>query len=106
MHLLGFAHKIVVIIPKMCGIAAISLGAERPLAGELVDALQSLQHRGQDSCGIALLDRSNRTVLRKGRGLVSDVFKTYKPLSVASDIGIGHGNWQAHVWALQMLIEN
>ena len=36
--------------------------------------LYALQHRGQESCGIATTDGSHMEV-RKGMGLVADVFK-------------------------------
>jgi len=77
----------------MCGIVAVSMNAERNAAPELVEALHLLQHRGQDSCGIALLDEKSQSLHRRGKGLVSDVFRDtdggYMGPSVHS-MGIGH----------------
>jgi amidophosphoribosyltransferase len=61
----------------MCGIVGISTkvgGSESTLRDELVTALTYLQHRGQDSAGIATLQSDGKINIRKGIGLVSQVF--------------------------------
>ena len=61
----------------MCGIVGISTkvgGSENTLRDELVTALTYLQHRGQDSAGIATLQSDGKINIRKGMGLVSKVF--------------------------------
>jgi len=52
-------------------------------------ALYSLQHRGQESCGIAVSDGSN-VLLAKDMGLVGEVFDETTLSSLKGDISIGH----------------
>lgn len=56
---------------------------------EIFDALTALQHRGQDAAGMMTLDQG-RVVLRKGNGLVRDVFRTRHMLRLTGQVGIGH----------------
>ena len=72
----------------MCGIFGLYL--EYPnvdCVSDVIHGLKSLQHRGQESCGISYFE-NNSYVLEKGCGLVKDVFKNYtkQPL-VQSCIG-------------------
>ena len=71
----------------MCGIIGI-VGREA-VGTRLYDALSLLQHRGQDAAGIATC-HDGRLVLRRGAGLVRDVFKTGDMLRLEGRIGIGH----------------
>lgn len=71
----------------MCGI--IGIVGHGPVAGELYDALTILQHRGQDAAGIATLDGAH-IHLRKGAGLVRDVFSAEDMLALRGNVGIGH----------------
>ena len=71
----------------MCGV--IGVAAAHPVQGEIYDALTVLQHRGQDAAGISVLD-SNRIHLRKGLGLVRDVFRQHHMERLQGCIGIGH----------------
>ena len=57
----------------MCGIAGIV--SSRDVNQELYEALTVLQHRGQDAAGIVTCE-GDRFHLRKGSGLVRDVFHT------------------------------
>src|SRR4051812_24604741 len=52
-------------------------------------ALYSLQHRGQESAGIAVADNGHITTLRD-RGLVSQVFDEQKLRALPGDMAIGH----------------
>src|SRR3954465_14156443 len=52
-------------------------------------ALYSLQHRGQESAGIAVCDGGHITTLRD-RGLVSQVFDEQKLRALPGDMAIGH----------------
>jgi len=71
----------------MCGIIGI---VGREAAGtRLYDALSLLQHRGQDAAGIATC-HEGRLVLRRGAGLVRDVFKAGDMLKLEGRMGIGH----------------
>ncbi len=53
-------------------------------------ALYALQHRGQESAGLAL-NTSEGIKVKKGRGLVSEVFESLSPLDEeAGDMVVGH----------------
>ena len=55
--------------------------------------LSALQHRGQESCGIAVSDTSGpkgHVKSYKGLGLVNEVFKESKLEELSGNIGIGH----------------
>lgn len=71
----------------MCGI--VGLMANSPANQVLYDALTLLQHRGQDAAGIMSSDGA-RFFLRKGNGLVRDVFKTRHMQRLKGNMGIGH----------------
>ena len=70
----------------MCGIIGI-LGP-KPVAGDILDGLVALQHRGQDAAGIATFD--SRVHLRKKFGLVRDAFRTRDVDALSGQFGIGH----------------
>ena len=71
----------------MCGIAGIvgTSGVNQ----RIYDALTVLQHRGQDAAGIATVAEGELFV-RKGQGLVRDVFQQHHMLELKGNIGIGH----------------
>ena len=71
----------------MCGIVGIA-GTES-VNTRIYDALTVLQHRGQDAAGIATTAGS-RVFLRKGNGLVKDVFRTRHMREMIGNTGIGH----------------
>ena len=55
--------------------------------------LLALQHRGQESCGIAVSDTSGpkgSIVSKKGMGLVNEVFTVRNLDRLSGDIGVGH----------------
>ena len=70
-----------------CGVVGI-YGAENAAALSYF-ALTSLQHRGQESAGIAVSDGS-KIKLHKGMGLVSDVFEQGHFESLGGSIAVGH----------------
>ncbi len=51
--------------------------------------LYALQHRGQESCGIAVTNGENIN-LHRGMGLVSDVIRPHNIESLSGNIAIGH----------------
>jgi len=51
--------------------------------------LYALQHRGQESCGIAVSD-GHRIDLHRGMGLVSEVIRSHNIESLTGNIAIGH----------------
>ena len=71
----------------MCGIAGIV--ARNPVNQGLYDALTVLQHRGQDAAGIVSCDGS-KLYLRKGNGLVRDVFDHTHMLQLQGSMGLAH----------------
>ncbi|MGL1958118.1 MAG: amidophosphoribosyltransferase [Colwellia sp.] len=71
----------------MCGIVGIV--GNTPVGQYLYDGLTVLQHRGQDAAGIVTI-HDNTFRLRKGNGLVKDVFHTRHMLRLQGNIGIGH----------------
>jgi len=71
----------------MCGIVGIV--GKTPVGQLLYDGLTVLQHRGQDAAGIVTIS-DNTFRLRKGNGLVKDVFHTRHMLRLQGNIGIGH----------------
>lgn len=71
----------------MCGIVGI-VGTS-PVNQRLYDALTVLQHRGQDAAGIVTA-AGGLVAMRKGSGLVRDVFDQKDMLDLKGNIGIGH----------------
>ena len=74
-------------IHEECGIFGIH-GSEY-CASDVYYGLFSLQHRGQESCGIATNDDATIECV-KGMGLVSDVLSKDKIGNLKGDIAIGH----------------
>ena len=71
----------------MCGIAGIV--GKSNVNQSLYDALTVLQHRGQDAAGIITCNEG-RLHLRKGNGLVRDVFQHWHMEQLQGNMGIGH----------------
>jgi amidophosphoribosyltransferase len=71
----------------MCGLVGIV--GQQPVNQALYDALTVLQHRGQDAAGI-MTDDSGRLRVRKGNGLVRDVFLERHMLKLGGNVGLGH----------------
>jgi amidophosphoribosyltransferase len=70
----------------MCGIVGII--AERPVSTEIYDSLIQLQHRGQDAAGIITCDGGLH--IKKGTGLVRDIFQARHMERLKGNMGIGH----------------
>lgn len=70
----------------MCGI--IGIISTENVNQEIYDGLITLQHRGQDSAGMVTFD--GHFNLKKGNGLVRDVFHTKNMQRLLGPIGIGH----------------
>lgn len=71
----------------MCGV--IGIVAKGNVNQDLYDALNVIQHRGQDAAGI-LTCVDNKIVLRKSNGLVRDVLQAKHMLKLQGNMGIGH----------------
>jgi amidophosphoribosyltransferase len=72
----------------MCGVFGIRSEA-RDVARVTYFGLFALQHRGQESAGIAVSDRGRLTVMRD-MGLVAQVFTEEKLRGLHGDVAIGH----------------
>ena len=73
----------------MCGILGIINENKNSVNQLLVDGLTILQHRGQDSAGIATI-HENRFHMYKNKGLVSEVFNQENITQLTGNMGIGH----------------
>ena len=71
----------------MCGIVGIA--STSSVNQQVYDALGLLQHRGQDSTGIATLDGPH-VHIRKGKGMVKEAFRTRDMRSLVGNVGLGH----------------
>jgi amidophosphoribosyltransferase len=70
----------------MCGVIGI-YGNENAFK-DLYQGLLAIQHRGQDSAGIITYD--GRFHIKKGNGLVRDIFTAENLLRLNGNIGLGH----------------
>ena len=73
----------------MCGIIGLLDAEGKDVAYRVYGGLVSLQHRGQDAAGISCFDGS-RINLKKGLGLVSQVFTEDNLELLKGNAGIGH----------------
>ncbi|MET0715652.1 MAG: amidophosphoribosyltransferase [Mycetocola sp.] len=71
----------------MCGIVGIV--SPEPVNQQVYDALLLLQHRGQDSTGIATADGSTFHI-HKAKGQVREAFRTRDMRSLQGKMGLGH----------------
>ena len=80
-------------IKEACGVFGIFNPNGEEAASSIYYGLSSLQHRGQESCGIAVFDTSGpkgNMNVHRGMGLVSEVFKENVLQSLHGNLGIGH----------------
>ncbi len=70
----------------MCGVLAI-FDAEETV-GKIYTGLMTLQHRGQDAAGILTYD--GRFHLKKGNGLVRDIFDEHNIARLRGEVGLAH----------------
>lgn len=78
-------------MPEECGVAGLFDGSGAAVSDTLYYGLYALQHRGQESAGIALSD-GKRIRYHKAMGLVTECFNDGELLRTLGDghIGIGH----------------
>ena len=74
----------------MCGIVGIV--STEPVNQVVYDSLLLLQHRGQDSTGIATADGS-MFHMHKARGQVREAFRTRDMRSLLGNMGLGHARY-------------
>ncbi|RZI95791.1 MAG: amidophosphoribosyltransferase [Microbacterium sp.] len=72
----------------MCGIVGVV--SQGPANQEVYDALLLLQHRGQDSTGIATAEENGVFHLFKAKGQVREAFRTRDMRALLGNIGLGH----------------
>jgi len=73
---------------EACGVFGVYAPGQ-PVAHLTYDGLYALQHRGQESAGMAVYDGDLITVV-KDMGLVTNVFNEYKLASLRGRLAIGH----------------
>ena len=71
----------------MCGFIGIS-ACQGDVAAEMYDGLMTIQHRGQDAAGMVTFDE--RFHMKKGAGLVRDIFNAKNMARLRGNLGIGH----------------
>ncbi len=71
----------------MCGIVGVV--STDQVNQQIYDSLLLLQHRGQDSTGIATMD-GNKFHIYKSKGQVREVYRTRNMRSLIGNIGLGH----------------
>jgi glutamine---fructose-6-phosphate transaminase (isomerizing) len=77
----------------MCGIVGI-LG-NKPVAGDLVDALRRLEYRGYDSAGIATVENGTLD-RRRAEGKLKNLEQRLVSEPLQGSVGIGHTRWATH----------
>ena len=70
----------------MCGFIGV-IGSDQAVQ-EIYDGLLAVQHRGQDAAGIITYD--GRFHIKKGEGLVRDIFSSANFRRLQGDLGVGH----------------
>ncbi len=78
----------------MCGIVGFT--GSRPAAPILLKGLSSLEYRGYDSAGIAVLDGETVRVEKVSGRIVRLCEKTHDGADVGGFTGIGHTRWATH----------
>ncbi len=76
-----------------CGVFGIYDFDGNDIASTIYYGLFALQHRGQESCGIAVSDTEGpkgSVSLHKGMGLVNEVFTSDELAGLKGNIGVGH----------------
>ena len=77
----------------MCGIVAyIGTKEAYPI---LIKGLKRLEYRGYDSAGVALLDKSEISLLKQ-KGKVSELEDLAAKSNIKGTLGIGHTRWATH----------
>ena len=80
-------------LKEACGVFGVYDLSGKPAAETIYYGLTALQHRGQESCGIAVFDTSGPAgnyTLRKDLGLVSEVIDRGALDALKGDLGVGH----------------
>lgn len=76
-------------IHEECGVFGWLQNKTAPLGQMIYYGLYALQHRGQESCGMAVFD-NDQLMLHKNMGLVNQVFSNEIIDKMVGQVGIGH----------------
>ncbi len=80
-------------LSEECGVFGIYDFDHKNVASTIYYGLFALQHRGQESCGIAVTDvggPQGKVTSVKGMGLVNEVFEEDQLETMQGDLGVGH----------------
>ncbi|MBO1901639.1 amidophosphoribosyltransferase [Leucobacter weissii] len=77
----------------MCGIVGIV--SSEPVNQQIYDSLLLLQHRGQDSTGIATSE-DNQFHMVKAKGQVREAYRTRDMRQLLGNVGLGHVRYATH----------
>lgn len=80
-------------LKEECGVFGVYDLDDNDVASTIYYGLMALQHRGQESCGIAVSRTDGpprNSNVCKGMGLVNEVFNAENLEKMAGDIGVGH----------------
>jgi len=78
----------------VCGI--IGYSGNREAASILLDGLASLEYRGYDSAGIAVMSASGEVTVRKAPGKLTSLVHSLNGKLPVGKTGIGHTRWATH----------
>ena len=81
------------VLHEECGVFGMYDFDGSDVASSIYYGLFALQHRGQESCGIAVSDTNGpkgKVISYKGMGLVNEVFTPDQLEELKGDIGVGH----------------
>lgn len=76
----------------MCGI--VGFYGQQHIVYDIITGLSALQHRGQDAAGVVTFEKTFH--LKKGLGLVSNVFEQKHLDRLVGNMGIGHVRYTTH----------
>lgn len=83
----------------MCGIFAASL--QQQVANQLLSGLESLEYRGYDSAGMAVLNAAGQLQLVRVAGKVANLRQRLAEQGLHGQLGIAHTRWATHGGATQ-----
>ncbi len=78
----------------MCGISGIT--SLENISGKLVESIKSLEYRGYDSCGIAMVNGIRALNVTKNIGSVDEVAEKENFARLKGSTGIAHTRWATH----------